>query len=69
MRLYIVSPSGSGFRVYELPLFSRFEFLGFQAFCIEGLEDFGFSSGSFRKLGVSYFGVLTIRILLFRVLY
>ena len=27
------------------------------------------SYGSFRKLGVPYFGVLTIRILLFRVLY
>ena len=26
-------------------------------------------SGSFRKLGVPYFGVLIIRILLFRVLY
>ena len=28
-----------------------------------------FGSGSFRKLGVPYFGVLIIRILLFRVLY
>ena len=27
------------------------------------------SSGSFRELGVPYFGVLIIRILLFRVLY
>ena len=52
---------GSGFRV-----------LGFHAPMCQlrlGVWGGGRTSGSFRKLVVPYFGVLIIRILLFRVLY
>ena len=36
---------------------------------VQGLNRLIGLGGSFRKLGVPYFGVLIIRILLFRVLY
>ena len=50
---------------------ARIEFLGVPGFmrCFEGLMGFHGFIWDFPKIRVPYFGVLIIRILLFRVLY
>ena len=57
-----------GYRSFGIWGFWCFRLCGW-CFCSRIAGPFGSEKGSFRKLGVPYFGVLIIRILLFRVLY